>query len=136
MQASSFTSSLKMSSNVYTSGNRIIGANKTSEPRESYKGYWDSNKRKKGDTTDWNLDRTVGEQEGNLSHTRVFTRARLSTHIPKFGGSDTISPRRASNHRYGPGVYSLANRHAVRLNNFVPRRTVSTRSAGSISSSG
>lgn len=131
MQASSFTTNFKMSSNVYTKQtHRLIGTSKTSESVDSHQGYWDSVKRKKFDTTDWTC-RTVDEQEGNLSHTCVFTRARKSTHIPEFGSGDTISPKRASNHRYGPG-YSLASGTVGR--HLVPRRIASNRSARSAGS--
>lgn len=106
--------------------NRHIGTNEHSA--ESYKGYWDSIKRKKIDSTDWN--RTV-EQGGNLSDNCVFTRAGLNRHIPKFGGSDAISPKRASNHRYARGIHSVASGNFGRQ---LPRRSAfAHRIAGSIS---
>lgn len=129
MQASSCNYKFTMESKL-VKPNRHIGTNEQSA--ESYKGYWDSIKRKKIDSTDWN--RPVGDQGRNLSDNCIFTRARLNQHIPKFGGSDTISPKRASNHRYGPGIYSVAC-GAVGRKHLVPRRsTCAHRIAGTFSS--
>lgn len=133
MQASScnFTNFRMQSKRQSTISNRQIGANEKSI--ESYRAYWDSIKRKKIEPTDWTeTNRTVGEQGGNLSDNCVFTRARLSGHISTFGGTDTLSPKRASNHRYGPGEsVAIGRRH------FVSGRFAGAhRFAGAISSSG
>lgn len=131
MQASSFSYTKFTMESKLVKPNRHIGTNKQSSV-ESYKGYFDSIKRKKIDSTDWN--RPVGNQGGNLSDNCVFTRAGLNRHIPKFGGSDTISPKRASNHRYGPGIHSVAS-GAVGRKHLVPRRSACAhRIAGTISS--
>lgn len=133
MQASSCNyTKFIMESYKLVKPNRHIGTNEQSSSVESYKGYWDSIKRKKIDSTDWN--RAVGDQGRNLSDNCVFTWARLNRHIPEFGGSDTISPKRASKNRYGPGIHSVAS-GAVGRKHLVPRRSACAhRIAGSISS--
>lgn len=120
MQASScnFTNS-KMQTSQIIKHNRHIGTSKLSV--ESYSGYWDSIKRKKIDSTDW----PVGEQGGNLSDNCVFTRVRPTRHIPEHAGSDKLSPKRASNHRYGPRKHTVASGAVGRIN-LVPRRTAAT----------
>lgn len=120
MQASSCTSTHFIMQSKQIKPNRHIGTSGKSV--ESYKGFCDSNKRKKIDTTDWTC-RPVGEPRGKLSNC-VFTRARPNRRIHKSGGSDAISPKRASNHRYGPGRNSVAS-GAIGRQHLVPRRFAS-----------
>lgn len=134
MQASScnFTNFIMQSKRQFIVPNRHIGTNGKSV--ESFKGSWDSIKRKKINTTDWTS--TAGNQGGRLSDTCVFTRARLTRHALLGGGIESTSPRRASNHRYGPDQ-SLATRGAIGRQYLVSRRPTSAhRFAGSVSSSG
>lgn len=132
MQASSCTSTnFEMESlPKIVKSSRSIG---TSKPKsvESYATTWSSLKRKK---IDWTTDWTVGEQSRLQSDNCVFTRAIPTRLVPELGGSDTLSPKRASNHRYGPGIHSLANR-TIGRQHLVSRRPASAyRVAGSISS--
>ena len=122
---------------IISNCNRIIGTNvnASEKPIESYQRYLDSEKRRKIDTTDW-TNRPVGEQRGNLSDNCVFTWAGHNRFIPELCGFDQLSPKRASNHRYGPDLIFVANRrHRQHL---VPGRSVGAYhlAADSISCSG
>lgn len=130
MQASSCTQTqlnMFVKRNSSTSS-RNLGTNNKSI--KSCQANWASIKRKKFDTTDWPESRPV-VQGGKLSDSCVFTWATPKHSIPDIVGSEQITHRRASNHRYGPRDLVLSRRQ-----HFVPRRSVGALCRAGFSSSG